>query len=97
MIHERSLKLTENKIALNKVLQEIKPSEQIFITATSIQEFAELGQDMADKFKNVISKVRNDDLLAILKATVEQGIHGQFHEEFKKVLFNLKLPPSLLF
>jgi hypothetical protein len=97
VIHERSLNLTENKRVLEKVLQDIKSSEQIFATATSIQEFAELGQDMAEQFKNVISKVNSDKLLAILQATAQQGIYGQFHDEFRKVLFEIRRPPSLLF
>ncbi|MEO8331382.1 MAG: hypothetical protein ABI479_03045 [Gallionella sp.] len=52
---------------------------------------------MVENYEDYISRVRGEDLFSILRATVEKGIHGQFHEEFGKFLFNLKLPPSLLF
>lgn len=97
VINARSLNVTENKIALGKVLEEIKPSEQIFITVTSIQELGDLGQKMAERYEDYISKVRREDLLSVLTATVEKGTYGQFHEEFGKFLFNLKLPPSFAF
>ena len=89
VIHERSLMKSENKIALEEVLEVIKPSEQIYIIAISIQEFADLGQVMAGTYENDISKVQNDNLLSVLKATVEKGIDGQFHEEFVKCLKGL--------
>lgn len=97
VIHERSLKLTENKFVLEKVLETIKPSEQIYITAISIQEFADLGQKMAGTYENDISIIQNDNLLSVLKTTVEKGIHGQFHDEFVKCLNDLKPKPTYLF
>jgi len=89
-INERSLDLTKNKFELEKVLETIKPSEQIYITAISIQEFADLGQEMAGTYENDISNVQSDNLLSVLKATVENGVDGQFHEEFVKCLDDLK-------
>lgn len=96
IIHECSLKLAINKKALEEVLEAINPSEQIYITAISIQEFADLGLAMVETYKDAISTVSSDDLLSVLKKTVEKGIHGQFHEEFVKHLYDLKPKPGLL-
>ncbi len=90
VIHERSLMETKNKTALKEVLEVINPSEQIYITAISILEFAGLGQVMADTYENAISIIQNDNLLSVLKATVEKGVEGKFHDEFVKCLKDLK-------
>lgn len=90
VIHERSLQLTDNRNALKEVLDQIDPSEQINIIATSIQEFAELGQEMAGEYEYYISKVSSDDLHNVLKASAEKGIFGQFKEEFLSYLDNLE-------
>ena len=97
VIHERSLMETKNRPALEEVLEGIKQSEQIYITSISIQEFADLGQEMDETYKNDISKVQNKNLLSVLKTTVEKGINGKFHEEFVKCLDDLKPKPPWAF
>ena len=90
VIHERSLMETKNKAALKEVLEVINPSEHIYITAISILEFAGLGQVMAGTYEDVISIIQSDNLLSVLKATVEKGVDGKFHDEFVKCLKDLK-------
>lgn len=80
LINERSLNLVENKEALKNVLNDINPSEQIYITAISTGEFAEMGQAIAKMSEGYISKLQSDDLHEVLQATVEKGIYGKFHE-----------------
>jgi hypothetical protein len=94
VIHERSLMETKNKTALKEVLEVINPSEHIYITAISILEFADLGHKMSGTYEDVISIIQNDNLLSVLKATVENGVDGQFHDEFVKCLEDLKPKPK---
>jgi hypothetical protein len=97
LINARSLALTENKHALQKLLDKIDPSEQLYVTVISIDEFAELGQFMARNHSTVFPKVSSEDLLDVLNATVKEGIHGQFHVEFRKLLINRNLTPAIRF
>ncbi|MCU7805429.1 MAG: hypothetical protein KZQ96_19735 [Candidatus Thiodiazotropha sp. (ex Lucinoma borealis)] len=96
LINERSLEHVVNKEMMKEVLKDIKPSEQISITAISIDEFANLGQAMAEKYEDDISKIHSDDLLHVLKATVEKGIYGKFHEIFMERLNTVKSPSHSL-
>jgi len=97
LINERSLVHVENKYALKEILQGIKPSEQIFITSISIDEFADLGKTMGDRYENDISNVSRDDLHEILKGTVRKGEYGKFHELLLEHLDALEHPTGDLF
>ena len=92
LINERSLEEVVNKEAMEEVLKDIRPSEQIYITAMSIEEFAELGQKMADTYEDDISKIYTEDLHEVLKATVEKGVNGKFHEILAERLNAIKYP-----
>lgn len=90
LINERSLDLVENKETMKDVLKDISPSEQIFITAISIDEYAKLGHIMAKMKEKYISRIKSDDLHEVLQATVEKGVYGKFHEILAERLNNLK-------
>lgn len=92
LIHELSLKKSDNRDALKECLKTIKSSEQIYITLISIQEFAELGQDMARKYKEDVLNVQSNDLLNVLKSTVEKAEEGLFDQLFLKHLESIKTP-----
>jgi len=92
LINERTLAHVVNKEIMKKVLQDIKPAEQIFLTAISIEEFASLGQLMAEAYENDMSKIRSEDLHEVLKTTVGKGIYGKFHETFVERLDTVKSP-----
>lgn len=80
LINERSLSLVENMMAMKELLDEIKTIEKIYVAAMSIDEFANLGQVLGKKYEDEISRMVSDDLHSILKATVEKGINGKFHQ-----------------
>ena len=75
-----------NKEAMQKVLKDINSSEQIYITAISVVTFARLGQVMAENYEEEITKIRSDDLHNVLKAIVEKGVSGKFHEIYLDAL-----------
>ena len=93
LINERSLGLVENKETMKEVLKDVSPTEKIFITAISIEEFAELGKRMGKMDEDDISKIKSDDLHEVLQATVEKGIYGKFHEILVERLNGLRPPP----
>ena len=93
LINERSLGLVENKETMKEVLKDVSPTEKIFITAISIEEFAELGKIMGKMDEDDISKIKSDDLHEVLQATVEKGIYGKFHEILVERLNGLRPPP----
>jgi len=92
LINERTLDHVINKVTMKAVLDNIKSSEQIYITAMSIEEFAGLGKTMAEGYEDDISKINSEDLHAVLKATVKKGIYGKFHEILIERLDALKYP-----
>ena len=47
---------------------------------------------MADTYEDDISKIHSEDLHEVLKATVEKGINGKFHEILVKHLNTVKYP-----
>lgn len=91
LINERTLDHVVNKEVMKEVLKNIEPSEQIYLTAMSIGEFAALGQKMAKTYEDDISKIHSDDLHEVLEATVKKGIYGKFHEIFAERLESVKL------
>lgn len=86
LINERSLSLVENMLTLKKFLKCIKPIEKIYITAISIDEFANLGQKIATQYEEDISTMSSDDLHGVLKNIVNKGIHGRFHQQLLEYL-----------
>ncbi|MEW8492515.1 MAG: hypothetical protein AB2604_01830 [Candidatus Thiodiazotropha taylori] len=89
-INERTLEHVPNKEALEEVLKDIQPSEEIYLTVVSIEEFASLGHAMAGDYKNEAASVSAADLLTVLKATAEKGVNGNFHRLFEEHLAGLK-------
>ncbi len=96
LINERSLDHVVNKETMKEVLKDIKQSEQIYITAMSIEEFAALGKVMANTYEDDISKIHSDHLHEVLQATVEKGIYGKFHEILVERLDALKYPSHFI-
>lgn len=94
LINERSLSLVENIMAMKELLAEIKPIEKIYVTSMSIDEFSNLGQVLGEKYEEDISKMVSDDLHSILKATVEKGVNGKFHEILVEFLESLNPPTN---
>lgn len=90
LINERSLDLVENKETMKEILKDVRPTEKIFITAISIEEFAELGKIMAKMKEDDILKIKSNDLHEVLQATVEKGIYGKFHEILAERLNDLR-------
>lgn len=97
LINERTLVHAVNKEVMKEVLKNIESSEQIYITAMSIGEFAALGQKMAKTYEDDISNIRSDDLHEVLEATVKKGIYGKFHEIFEERLKSVKCTNSDFF
>jgi len=94
LVNERSLCLVENKYAMKEVLEDIKLSEQIYITAMSTEEFSALGKEMADSYEKDIANMNSDELYAVLKATAEKGINGKFHEKLVESFGDDKNKPN---
>ncbi len=94
LINERSLSLVENIMVMKELLAEIKPIEKIYVTSMSIDEFSNLGQVLGEKYEEDISKMVSDDLHSILKATIEKGVNGKFHEILVEVLESLNPPTN---
>jgi|GEM_PF-3665275 len=92
LINERSLEESMVSKALKDILDKIKPSERIFLTATSIQEFSELGHIMSDNYEDVLSDITSADLYRLLKTTMANGVKGRFHVEFAAALKAVKSP-----
>ena len=94
LINERSLSLVENIMAMKEILGEIKPREKIYVASISIEEFANLGQVLGEKYEEEITKMASDDLHDILKATVKKGVNGKFHETLVEYLKSLNSPTN---
>jgi hypothetical protein len=89
---DRSLTVTENKLRLEDRVKMIKPSEQIYLSAISIQEFSALGQAMVNQYKADVEKIQSSDLLSVLQATMAKGIHGYFDKLLLEHLEAIKTP-----
>jgi len=94
LINERSLDHVVNKETMKELLKDIKSTEQIYLAAMSIEEFATLGKEMANSYEDDISKINSDELHAVLKATVKKGIYGKFDEILVERLDAVKGQPN---
>jgi hypothetical protein len=63
----------------------------------SNDELAGMGKTMVRIYESDMTKITSDDLHSVLKATVEKGIYGKFHEKFIKHLDDIAKVISIWF
>jgi len=90
LINERTLDHVGNKYELKEVLDDINSSEQIYITAMSIEEYSALGKEMAKTYEAEISNLSSDDLHTVFNETVKKGIYGRFDDLLVKHFGDVK-------